>query len=126
MHRNKSVLFIVLLLSAIYGKVLAHEIVSSDVDYSTLNWVDDKAYFTADQFIMTDKGIFVILQVSNGMLAKVLVTQVNFDATGLFVLAEHFPSPQMAFCRLGHPACQSCGRCNTPGCPTPPCRCRKK
>lgn len=112
-------LFLFTMLSGIFS-LKAEQI---DIDYSSLNWIEDRVYFDSDQFILSKNGIFVLIPDSNGLLAKVLVSQINFDTTGLFVLAEHLPSPQMDFCRYGHPACKKCGRCNTPGCPTPPCRC---
>lgn len=133
MRNGKNILLLTLfLLAMVSGKLFSqnlfhhHEEHLCEVDYSTLNWVGDRIYFTPDQFILSDKGIFVLLEDVNGMLVKVLISQVNFEEAGLFVLAEHLPSPQADFCRYGHPVCRKCGRCTSPGCPTPPCRCKSK
>src|ERR1700722_4940898 len=64
-----------------------------------------RVYVASDQLMCSNCGIFVLLEDSNGNLSKILVPQLSWDENGLFVLAEHIPLPEAAWCRLGHNAC---------------------
>lgn len=83
-----------------------------------------KLYITSDQLVLSDYGIFVLLENADGYLSKILVPQVNWDENGLFVAREYLPDPQAAWCRNGHKACDRCYRCNVRSCPAYGCRCK--
>ena len=90
-----------------------------DIDYSTLNCVENKIYFTHDHLILSDEGIFLLLQDQNGMEVEIMISQLNFDANGLFVLAEQIGGT----CRNNHPIWhRECGGCGVMWCPAR-CRC---
>jgi hypothetical protein len=87
-----------------------------------------KVYVSADKMIVSDKGIFILLENEDSMLTKVLVPQVNCDENGLFVLAEYIPLPQtmMERCPKFHPcACPICFGCNRADCPYR-CKCPRR
>lgn len=124
---RKIFIFVTFLLSMFSAQIFMQEIRcdSFDVDYSSLNFNDDKVYISSDQLICSDNGIFILLQDSNGILAKTSVPQVNYDDNGLFVLATNIPLPQALMrCPNGHPrVCpkQGCMGCGNSKCPH---RCR--
>ena len=98
---------------------------SSNLNYQlAVSNSHEKVYISSDQIVCSDRGLFLLLEIEEGSLAKILVPQINWDENGLFVLAEHIPLPQAAWCRLGHPACNKCYRCDVPGCPSYGCKCR--
>jgi hypothetical protein len=87
---------------------------------------DQKVYLASEQVICTDHGIFVLLKSSEGYLEKVLISQINYDGNGLFVYANLLPTPEAAWCRNGHKACETCFRCAEPGCYYSGCRCKRR
>ncbi|NGX61612.1 MAG: hypothetical protein K940chlam9_01099 [Chlamydiae bacterium] len=95
---------------------------SFEIDDSTLNCIGDKIYLTQDSLIVSDEGIFLLIKDHNGMEVEIMVSQLNFDSNGLFVLAEQIGSA-LGTCRNNHSIWHSaCGGCGVMWCPAR-CRC---
>ncbi len=113
MHKSKKFFILTLFLFTLFsGKMF-----SQDVFYET-DYINSKVYITSDQLVVSDKGLFVLLEDASGLLTKTLVPQVNYDENGLFISAEHLPSPQvLERCPKGHVAsCPKCFRCQVSSC----------
>lgn len=113
MLKYRILLNIAVLLCLFSGQIFAQEFTTDD----------DKVYISSDQLVCSDNGIFVLLESADRLLAKISVSQVQFDAYGLFVLNSNIPAPQAVMrCPKGHPCtCPKCFSCRVPSCPY---RCR--
>jgi len=93
-----------------------------NIDYSKLNCVGDKIYFTQDRFVLTDDGILLLLKDCDGTDIVVNLSQLNWDDGGIFVFAEQVIKAA-GTCRNGHAIWhRDCGGCGVLYCPAR-CRC---
>lgn len=95
MIKSKLFILVILLISAFTTKSFAQNDLNLQFDYSSLNSADGKIYFSADQLIISDQGIFALLEDANELLLKVFVPQLNYDENGLYILADQIFLPEV-------------------------------
>ena len=119
MRANKKFFILAMCLFSMFvGKAFSQGV--CEKSSASLGAIDEKVYFNSDQILLSDGGIFLLLQDSDGALVKVLVPQVNHDGSGLFVLTEyvlpHLGDNEVMNCDTYKTwVCRICGRVNPQG-----------
>ncbi|MFZ0566124.1 MAG: hypothetical protein WAM28_08075 [Chlamydiales bacterium] len=83
---------------------------------------------SADNIIVSDSGIYILLPSSENSLKKIAVSQLNSDEHGLYIFESNISSEDTRFvmrCPNFHPCvCPRCFGCGAGNCPYR-CRCNE-
>ncbi len=116
---KKLFLILAMLTLLLTTKSYAHNHSSlSFIDEALLNIVQEKVYFSADQIVVSETGLYALVYDLNGDIISYAIPNLQYDSSGVFIYVnDFFDRYYYLTCRAClDRICNDCNKCRNLGC----------